>query len=143
MRAVHLCLALVLLCAACTSNGDTCDDVPADLGDLCIPGTVAPNLTTNVQVRELCGNPCSDLPTCTAVFRDAQLYLDTNLNYCLSSQSASCLVGGCLHRTLSCALPAMKEGEYALIIPGGALRTIKVQQGGASACQFPAEDGGS
>jgi hypothetical protein len=141
MRAVTY--AIVLLCAACTSNGDSCDDIPADLGELCIPNVIAPNLTANVQVRELCGNFCSDVPTCTAVFRNAQLYLDTDLNYCLSSQSSSCLNVGCLHRTIKCALPAMQEGEYTLVIPGGTLRTLKVQAGGQSACAFPAEDGGT
>jgi hypothetical protein len=138
MRAASL--ALVLLCFACSSNGDTCEDIPADLGELCIPDAIAPGLTTNIEVRELCGNGCSDQPSCTAVFRNAQVVLDTDLNFCASSQSAICLSAGCLHRTLSCALPSLSAGEYTLVVPGGALRTLHVQPGGLSACRF-ADDG--
>jgi hypothetical protein len=141
MRAAPL-LALALFAAACTSNGDSCDDIPADLGDVCVPDSIAPGLTAIIEVRELCGNACSDIPTCTAVFRNAQVTLDTSLNYCVSSQTARCLQAGCQQRVIPCALPSLNAGDWTLNVPGGPPRLLRVADGGQSSCHFIAPDGG-
>jgi hypothetical protein len=133
--------ALVLL-SACVDNGDTCDNRIVDVGDVCIPATIAPGIPSVVEVRELCGNGCSEMPSCTALMRNAAVVLDVSQDICASFQSAACLDQGCIQRVMRCTLPALNEGRYTLNVPGGPSRTLLVQAGGASSCRFTLADGG-
>jgi hypothetical protein len=135
-------LLAALLCAGCNDTGDVCNSTTTDIGDLCLPATLAPSITSAIQVRELCGRGCSDLPSCTAVFRNSQVVLDLSQTACNSQLGAGCLQLGCLTRTIPCALPALNAGDYALVVPGGPLQVLHVAKGGESSCRLPALDGG-
>lgn len=135
-------LIAALLCVGCDDTGDVCNSTTTDIGDLCLPSTLAPSITSAIQVRELCGRGCSELPSCTAVFRNAQVVLDLSQTACNSQLSAACLSQGCLTRTIPCALPPLNAGEYPLVVPGGPLQVLHVASGGQSSCRLPPLDGG-
>ncbi len=58
MRAALLLAALAG--AACST--DTCRTLTADVGEMCLPDALAPDLQLVIEVRELCGRGCSNLP---------------------------------------------------------------------------------
>jgi hypothetical protein len=137
-----LLLAALVLCASCSDNSDVCNDISPDIGALCMPRTLAPGITAAIQVRELCGRGCSDPPTCTAVFRNSQVVLDVTQTVCNSQLAAGCEIKGCQTRVLPCALPALNEGDYTLVVPGAPLRVLHVVDGGDASCRLPDLDGG-
>jgi hypothetical protein len=134
-------LALAIACAAC-SDAITCDGTTADLGDLCLPGAIAPGIPTTIDVSELCGRGCTDVPSCKALPRNGQVILDVQHDVCSNTVTRGCLNQGCLHRVIGCVLPALPEGDHVLIVPGGPSRLLRVRQGGQSSCRFPSADGG-
>lgn len=141
MRLLAAAAALVFT-SACVDNGDSCDTRIVDVGDVCIPAAIAPGIPSVVEVRELCGNGCSTMPSCTALMRNAQVVLDVSQDICLSFQAANCLDQGCIQRVMPCTLPSLNEGRYTLDVPGGPSRTLFVQAGGVSSCRFTLSDGG-
>ncbi|HTO96912.1 MAG TPA: hypothetical protein VMK66_07695 [Myxococcales bacterium] len=130
------CALLLCLAWAACGDGTTCDDGPADVGDVCLPSTVAPDLPITIELRELCGRGCTDKPSCTAVFRDAQVILDVEQEVCSDSFTAACLSLGCLQRTIQCQLPSLTAGDWVLSVPGGPARLLRVQPGGVASCRF-------
>ena len=141
-NALPLAAALATALCACTDTGDICDSGTSAVGELCVPGTIAPGITTSIQMRELCGRGCSDLPSCTAVFRNAQVVLNTDQTVCASQLSGPCLSLGCLTRLIPCALPALSEGDYTLVVPGGPDQILHVRSGGSSSCRLLDIDAG-
>ena len=137
-----LCAALLLLAATACNNGITCDTVTDDLGDLCLPSTLAPGISSVVQVRELCGGGCTGAPSCSAFFRGGQVTLDVSHDVCSDSTAAGCLALGCQQRIVNCVLPALSSGDYTLAVPGGPARRLRVASGGSASCRFTAADGG-
>ena len=136
-------LAAALLCTcACNSTGDICDTTTADVGDVCVPASIAPGVPSVIEVRELCGVGCSSMPSCTALLRNAQVTLDVEGEVCQSNLSGSCLDLGCLQRVMRCVLPALNPGHYTLNVPGGPQRALAVASGGQSSCLFTLADGG-
>lgn len=143
MRIVLLPLLLAAaVCAACSDNTDVCNSGPSDVGAVCVPSPLAPGITSTVQLRELCGRGCSDLPSCTAIFRNAQVILDVTQTTCNSQLVSACLSLGCQTRLIPCSLPALAEGDYTLLVPGGATQILHVQNGGSSSCRLLDLDGG-
>ncbi|HEY2030197.1 MAG TPA: hypothetical protein VGH20_13415 [Myxococcales bacterium] len=143
MRLALLPLVLAaFVCAACSDNTDVCNNGPSDVGAICVPSPLAPGITSTIQLRELCGRGCSDLPSCTAIFRNAQVILDVNQTTCNSQLTAACLQLGCQTRSIPCALPALAEGDYTLLVPGGATQILRVRSGGSSSCRLGDLDGG-
>lgn len=136
-----LCAAILLLAAAC-NDGISCDTVTDDLGDLCLPATLAPGIPSVVEVRELCGAGCTGAPSCTALLRGGQVTLDVEHDVCSDSQTRSCIQLGCQQRVMRCVLPSLNAGDYTLSVPGGPSRILRVAAGGDSSCRFPASDGG-
>lgn len=137
-----LCAALLLLGAAACSSGTTCNTVTDDLGDLCIPATLAPGIPSVLEVRELCGAGCTGPPNCTAFYRGGQVTLDVEQDVCSDSFVTSCIMLGCQQRILGCVLPALGAGDYTLVVPGGPSRLLRVSDGGVASCRFTAADGG-
>jgi hypothetical protein len=137
-----LAAALLLATCACDTSGDVCDTRTADVGDICLPPSLAPGLPANIQLRESCGNGCSIAPTCTALFRNGAVFLDVTQDICVSYSSTSCLDQGCVQRTVGCTLPPLNAGAYTLTVPGGPARLLKVAPGGQSSCRFLLPDGG-
>ncbi len=135
------CAALLLLAVAC-DNGDPCDTGTAQVGDVCLPATLAPDLPSVLEVRELCGNPCSGPPTCTALFRNGAVALDAQQEICASQQTSGCLQSGCRSAVMRCVIPALPAGNYALNLPGSPARLLRVAPGGQSSCHFTLADGG-
>ena len=84
---MRLLAAALLLTCACDTSGDSCDNKTADVGGVCLPATVAPGIPTVIEVRELCGNGCSGLPTCTALVRNAEVSLAVTNDVCASGLS--------------------------------------------------------
>jgi hypothetical protein len=136
-----LCAALALLAAAC-GNGVTCDTRTDDVGEVCIPSTIAPGIPSQIDVRELCSPGCTDPANCSALFRNGSVVLDVEQDVCSDSFTSSCVALGCQQRTVRCTLPPLAAGQYALIIPGGPPHLLRVQPGGSSSCRFPSADGG-
>ena len=129
--------ALLALAAVACDNTDSCDTRTADVSDICLPAAVAPGIPSVVDVREMCGIGCTGAPSCTALVRNGQVFLDVNQDVCVSATSSqSCLDLGCQRRVMQCTLPALPEGDYTLVPPGSPSRTIHVQSGGASSCRF-------
>ncbi len=139
MRA-GLCV-LLLLVAAC-NDGQTCNTQTVDLGDLCIPGSLAPDLGAVLDVRESCGPGCSSPPTCSALFTNGQVVIETGQDVCQNSLLANCLDQGCQQRVFRCALPPLPAGNYTLVVPGGPSRTLHFAPGGVASCRLPLADGG-
>ena len=139
---MRVCVALLLLSAACVDNGQTCNTVTVDLGDLCIPAVLAPNLGPVIDVREQCGPGCSTNPTCSALYDNGQVILETAQDVCSNSGTAFCLDKGCQQRVMRCQLPALGAGDYTLIVPGGPSRILHFASGGAGSCRLPLPDGG-
>jgi hypothetical protein len=142
MKMRNALLISALVCCACSDTGDICEDGAADVGELCVPTPMAPGNIAVIQVQELCGRGCSDLPTCTALFRNAQVTLDVSHTTCESQLSAACESLGCLQRIIPCTLPQLNEGQYPLVIPGAPLQLLRVQDGGTSICRLRLPDGG-
>lgn len=143
MRHVLLPLAVAtLLCAACSDNTDVCNSGSSDVGAICLPAPIQPGITTSIQLRELCGRGCSDLPSCTAIFRNAQVILDVSQTTCNSQLTSVCLAQGCQTRLIPCSLPALAAGDYTLLVPGGPTQILHVQTGGSSSCRLADLDGG-
>ena len=140
MRA--LAAAALLLTCACNENGDSCDNKTIPVGDICLPPAIAPGLPSMIDVRELCGNGCSQNPDCSAQISNGMVVLDATQDICVSFQSAFCLNQPCMQRTMHCRLPALNPGRYTLTVPGGPPRSILVQAGGDSTCRFTLPDGG-
>jgi hypothetical protein len=135
--------ALALLCAACSSNGATCDTKTDDLGEICLPAQIAPGIPAQFDVRELCSPGCSSNPSCSALFINGAVVLDVENDVCSDQlTSATCVAMGCLQRTVRCDLPALGAGDYPLIVPGGPPRLLRVRPGGSSSCRFFDADGG-
>ncbi len=139
---MRLLVAALLLTCACDTTGDVCNTKTTDIGDVCLPSTIAPGLPSVIQVRELCGVGCSSMPSCTALLGNATVTLDVTGDVCQSNFSASCLDQGCLQRVMSCTLPALAAGRYVLVLPGGPPRSLVVASGGPSSCRFQLTDGG-
>jgi hypothetical protein len=143
MRIAILPLLIALgFCAACSDDGDVCNTGTSDVGELCVPAPLAPSINATIQLRELCGRGCSDLPSCTAIFRNAQVILDVNQTTCNSQLTSVCLSRGCQTRLIPCSLPALAEGDYTLVVPGGTTQILHVRSGGQSTCRLLDLDGG-
>jgi hypothetical protein len=138
---MRLLCATLLLLTAC-NNVVSCQDGTVDVGDLCLPDPLSPNVNVAIEVRELCGPGCSGVPTCTAVFRDGLVVLDITQEVCTTSQTASCIDLGCQQRVMQCSLPGLTAGTYTLQVPGGPNRLLRVASGGQSSCRFALADGG-
>ena len=136
-----LCAALALLAAGC-NDGISCDTRTANVGDLCIPSSLPPNIPAVLDVREACGPGCSGVPSCSALFRNGQVVLDVEQDVCSDSFTSRCIDQGCQQRVLRCVFPALPAGDYTLVVPGGPSRSLHVEQGGTASCRFPAADGG-
>jgi hypothetical protein len=132
--------ALALLAPACDSN--SCSTVAADVGALCIPGTLAPNRQLLIDVRELCGKGCSGLPSCDAFLRNGQIVLDVHQDVCQETALYPCIALGCVQRVVRCTLPNLQEGDYALVAPGATLQLLHIRAGGQVSCRFATPDGG-
>lgn len=140
---VRLAAAALLFCAAaCIDNGVTCDTGTADVGEICLPQTLAPGLAAVVQARELCGRGCSGLPACTALLRNAQVVLDIEQDVCTDTLTTDCLAEDCQQRIIPCVLPALNPGDYPLLAPGLPARLLHVAAGGQASCRFSPGDGG-
>jgi hypothetical protein len=133
--------AILLLAAACSDN-QNCNTVTANLGDLCIPGALAPDLGAVIDVREQCGLGCTSPPSCSALFDNGQVVLQTAQDVCSASQTAVCLDMGCQQRIVRCTLPALPAGDYTMVVPGGPPRTLHFAPGGVASCRLLLPDGG-
>lgn len=131
-RACALLLAVVAGCG----DGNTCETGTADVGEICLPGSIAPDVPVTLEVRELCGRGCTQPPSCSALFRAAQVLLEVEQEVCADTLTPACLSLGCQERVISCKLPALKAGDWALSIPGAAPRLLRVQEGGVASCRF-------
>src|SRR2546430_1547624 len=98
--------AAALLLAAC-SDVVTCNTVTADVGQVCLPDSFAPDVASVIDVRELCGKGCSGTPTCTALFSGGRVVLDVSQDVCTDTQSSACIDFGCQQRVMRCALPPL------------------------------------
>src|SRR5512140_2924237 len=107
---MRLLVAALLFTCACDNTGDVCDTRTADLGEICLPATLAPGIPSVIDVRELCGVGCSSPPSCTALLRNSQVILDVTHDVCQSNFSGACLDQGCQRRVMRCVLPALEEG---------------------------------
>jgi len=137
-----LAAAALFFTCACNDTGDTCENRIADVGDVCLPASASPGIPLVVDVRELCGNGCSGIPSCSALIRNGAIALDVTQNVCASFVSAFCLNLGCQQRVMHCVLPSLSAGRYTLTAPGAPARTLVVEAGGESSCRFTLSDGG-
>ena len=130
------CAALVLFAAAGCTTGTVCNTVTDDVSDVCLPATIAPGIPLRIDVREACGPGCSGPPGCSAIFQNGAVILGMEQDICSDNFSQTCLAQGCQQRTISCQLPPLNAGDYALLVPGGPPRLLRVQPGGSSTCHF-------
>jgi hypothetical protein len=142
MKMRNVLLLAALVCCACSDTGDICQDHAADISSYCLPEPMAPGNIAVIQLRELCGRGCSDPPTCTALFRNAQIVLDVGGTTCNSQLTSSCIAEGCLERIIPCTLPELSAGDYPLVAPGAPLQLLHVASGGQSVCRLRLPDGG-
>jgi hypothetical protein len=140
MRSGLACAALLAL-AGC-NDVVSCETVTADVGLVCLPDAFAPDVSSVIEARELCGKGCSGNPACTALFTGGRVVLDVTQDLCTDAQSAACIDQGCLTRLMRCELPALPAGDYTIAVPGGPSQLIHVRAGGQSSCRFAETDGG-
>jgi hypothetical protein len=140
-RRPALLAALALIVPACST--ENCNTIAADVGDLCLPPAVAPDVQLTIELREMCGKGCSHQPSCDALLRNGQVFLDVRQDVCQDTLFLNCIQLGCVRRVIRCTLPALPEGDYALAAPGAGVQLLRVRAGGQSSCRFPAPaDGG-
>lgn len=119
-------ISLVVL-AACVP----CEDVGPTFGEACLSPAMAADTTLQVEVREDCGSNCTGALDCTAI-------IDLDTVHIVATQS-ECLLdcvpdGTCQQRTTTCLIPALSPGDYKVVFPGLATKTLRVQPGAASSC---------
>jgi|SRR4051812_1691284 hypothetical protein len=129
------CALLLALSAGC-GDGNACDTGPSDVGDVCLPPLIAPGIPITLEVRELCGRGCTAAPTCSAVLRDGRVALEVEQEVCADTVTASCLSAPCQERAITCKLPALTAGVWALAIDGAPSRLLRVGDGGVATCRF-------
>jgi hypothetical protein len=134
-----IAIAAALCAAACSDS--QCDTGTVDVSELCLPAPAAPGIPLVVDVRESCGRGCSDIPSCTALLRNAQVTLTVEQDVCQQTLTQECLNRACEQRVVPCQLPSLNEGDYVISAPGGVSRLLHVQSGGTSTCRFPADGG--
>lgn len=134
MRLWLLALAAAA-CAACDSQ--SCNTRSADVGEACLPDTIAAGQEAVIDVRELCGRDCSLNPGCTASLVNGQVTLDFHEDVCSQGTTFACQSALCTQRTARCRLPALQAGDYTLVGPGGFTRLLHVRPGGQSSCNLP------
>lgn len=136
MRPAATLLLATALASGC-GDGTTCKTIVADLGEICLPDTLAPDTEAVIDVRELCGSSCAQQPGCGAQLFNGQLVLDVHEEVCSGGFGSSCTLGSCQARIIRCRLPALVAGEYTVVAPGIAGRVLRVQPGGQSHCSLP------
>jgi hypothetical protein len=87
------CALLLALSAGC-GDGTSCETGTADMGEVCLPGRIAPDVPVTLEVRELCGRGCTEPPGCSAIFRGAQVILDVEQEVCVDTLTPACLKPG-------------------------------------------------
>lgn len=132
--ALLLALSLFLGCG----DGTTCNTIAVDLGAICLPDAIAPGNESVIEVRELCGPGCAQTPGCGALLYNGQLVLDVHEDVCTGGFGVSCALKACQTRTVRCRLPALAEGDYALVAEGNPGRILHVRAGGQRSCSLPA-----
>lgn len=134
---------LALLAAACAACGDvnSCETRVASSSDVCLPPALAPNVTSTIELRELCGPSCTALPGCTAILRNAQVVVDVEQEVCVPTSLVDCPLSTCQQRAFPCKLPPLTAGDWALTVPGAPARILHVREGGVTACRFAADAG--
>jgi len=110
-------LALLAALAAAACSDSQCETGAANLSELCLPSSAAPDLSMVIEVRELCGRGCSGVPSCTALMRNAEVVLDVEQEICQEILTQECVDLGCIQRVIQCQLPPLKPGEYAVVAP--------------------------
>jgi hypothetical protein len=125
--------ALALAAARCDSTA--CLDRNADVGTLCLPDTVQPGQTFQIEVREACGL-CSTQPQCDATLLDGEVRVDLHAQLC-NDGSVTCDTNLCLQRIVRCTLPSLPVGDWPLVLPGNQIRVLRVRDGGLSSCRIP------
>ncbi|HUJ25188.1 MAG TPA: hypothetical protein VLW85_04165 [Myxococcales bacterium] len=139
---MRIALAALLLLAAACNDVVTCDNETADVGPICLPSLLAPQIQSVIEVQELCGKGCSGTPSCTALWNGGRVVLDVTQDVCTDSTTGSCIDLGCQQRVMRCALPPLDPGEYTLAAPGAPVQLLRVGAGGQSSCRFADADGG-
>jgi hypothetical protein len=136
-----LLAALLAVLAACSNQ--SCSDYVADVGDICLPAAVPPDIESSIEIRELCGRGCTSQPACNATLRNGAVVLDVSQEICSDAFFLSCVTSPCLQRVVRCKLPALTPGDYTLTAPGAPQRLLKVGPGGTPTCRFPVADAGT
>jgi hypothetical protein len=134
--ALVFALALALPATGC-GDGTTCNTVAADVGEICLPDSIAPGNESVIEVRELCGPGCAQQPGCDAQLENGQLILDVHEDVCSGGFGATCQFNPCQRRIVRCRLPALAEGDYAVVAPGSPAQILHVRTGGQGSCSLP------
>lgn len=137
MRPVATLLLVAALAFGC-GDGTTCKSIAADVGEICLPDTLAPGSEAVIEVRELCGPGCAQAPGCGAQLSNGQLVLDVHEDVCTGGFGPGCTLNPCQTRIVRCRLPALVEGDYTVVAPGSPGRIVHVRAGGLSSCSLPA-----
>ncbi len=135
MRANRTLPAVAVALAALGSvrcDNVSCTDLNPDVGGSCVPGTVVPDQTSMIEVREACGQ-CSTQPQCDATLIDGAVNVQLHSQIC---NDRSCTTLLCLQRVVRCTLPSLPEGDWPLILPGNQTRLLRVRSGGTSSCRL-------
>ena len=128
-------LLVAALVWGCSSD---CNNVAADIGAACLPGVIAANLESLIQVRESCGTNCAQPPSCTAVLLSGAVVLELREDQC-PMLSPGCAQMLCMERVVNCKIPPLTEGDYPVVIPGSASRVLHVRDTGTErSCTLPA-----
>jgi len=134
--AVALSFAAVAIAASRCDN-TSCIDRNADVGVLCLPDTVQPGQTFQIEVREACGL-CSTQPQCEATLLDGEVRVDLHGQLC-NDGSITCDTNLCLQRIVRCTLPSLPAGDWPLVLAGNQIRVLRVRDGGLSSCRIPTQ----
>lgn len=110
-----------------------CEDVGATFDEACLSGPMAADTTLEVEVRENCGSSCAGELDCAAI-------VDLNTIQVVATQT-ECLLdcvpdGTCQRRVTRCLIPPLSPGEYEVVFPGLASKTLRVESGGQRSCSL-------
>ena len=141
---MRILIAAAALCTLAACSSQSCSDQTADVGDICLPSSVPPDIEANIELRELCGGGCTGQPGCNAALRGGAVVLDVSQEICSDAFFLTCAQAPCNQRLIRCKLPALAPGDYTLMAPGAPNRVLHVATGGNPTCRFPAPaDGGT
>lgn len=110
-----------------------CEDVGASFDEACLTGPMAADSTLEIEARQNCGSSCAGDVDCAAVVDLDTIRIVATQTECLLDCQPD---GTCQRQVTRCLIPPLSPGEYEVVFPGLASKTLRIQPGATTSCLF-------